>query len=235
MSYCVHCGVELAKSEARCPLCGTVVYDPQEPWKRPERMPYPEVSETLRPHMDRRFFASMGGVILLIPLVITMLCDLLSTGAVTWSAYVAGALMLLYVVFVLPFFFKRFRAFPCLSLDCLAVLLYLLGIQYALGESWFLPVALPITLVCSLCFLVPVLIFTQERGVSFLTKVASILFAAGTAVIGIEIVLSLHGLGTVSLKWSPFALVPCFVLGAAALMLKKRVKLREQIRRRLYF
>ena len=30
MSYCVNCGVELQKSEPRCPLCGTEVLNPNE-------------------------------------------------------------------------------------------------------------------------------------------------------------------------------------------------------------
>ena len=28
MSYCVNCGVKLAKSLKKCPLCNTVVYNP---------------------------------------------------------------------------------------------------------------------------------------------------------------------------------------------------------------
>ncbi len=32
MSYCVHCGVKLAPSEARCPLCQTPVVDPVTPY-----------------------------------------------------------------------------------------------------------------------------------------------------------------------------------------------------------
>ena len=32
MSYCVHCGVQLAPSEARCPLCQTPVVDPAAPY-----------------------------------------------------------------------------------------------------------------------------------------------------------------------------------------------------------
>jgi len=41
MSYCVHCGVELAPSEESCPLCKTPVLDPNQPWSEPEERPYP--------------------------------------------------------------------------------------------------------------------------------------------------------------------------------------------------
>ena len=41
MSYCVHCGVELADSEKRCPLCHTRVVDPASPDAGQGRPPYP--------------------------------------------------------------------------------------------------------------------------------------------------------------------------------------------------
>ena len=34
MSYCVNCGVELADSERRCPLCHTEVHNPRQPYDR---------------------------------------------------------------------------------------------------------------------------------------------------------------------------------------------------------
>ena len=39
MSYCVNCGVELAPSEKRCPLCGVEVVNPAKPWTEPEALP----------------------------------------------------------------------------------------------------------------------------------------------------------------------------------------------------
>ena len=39
MSYCVHCGVELADCEPKCPLCGTEVLDPKAP-NRKGHIPY---------------------------------------------------------------------------------------------------------------------------------------------------------------------------------------------------
>ena len=39
--YCIKCGVELADSEDRCPLCGTKVYNP-EIVRVLEDPPYPQ-------------------------------------------------------------------------------------------------------------------------------------------------------------------------------------------------
>ena len=41
--YCIKCGVELADSEKKCPLCGTVVFNPEV--ARPDGAPpYPRAS-----------------------------------------------------------------------------------------------------------------------------------------------------------------------------------------------
>ena len=43
--YCIKCGVELADSEKKCPLCGTVVYHPDI--KQGEaKTPYPPYEYT---------------------------------------------------------------------------------------------------------------------------------------------------------------------------------------------
>ena len=49
MSYCVNCGVELEKSEKKCPLCGVEVINPKEPPqdKEPRQRPYPNRIEEL--------------------------------------------------------------------------------------------------------------------------------------------------------------------------------------------
>lgn len=42
MSYCVNCGVELGKAEQRCPLCGTEVVNPKEPYDPKAKQLYPK-------------------------------------------------------------------------------------------------------------------------------------------------------------------------------------------------
>lgn len=42
-----------------------------------------------------------------LPLVTVLLCDWRLNGTVVWSGYVAGALVVLYVVVVLPLWFRR--------------------------------------------------------------------------------------------------------------------------------
>ena len=103
MSYCVNCGVELQKSEPRCPLCGTEVINPNEiaGEERPAR-PYPSHVEHLDKSVDRRYIASFISLLLLIPLFTVMLANILVSKQLTWSYYVLGGELVLFTVFLLP-------------------------------------------------------------------------------------------------------------------------------------
>ena len=55
MSYCVNCGVELEKSEKKCPLCGVEVINPAQPPedKEPRQRPYPNRIEELSMNINK--------------------------------------------------------------------------------------------------------------------------------------------------------------------------------------
>lgn len=140
--YCINCGVKLADTEKRCPLCGVTVFHPDldrpagEPLYPPHREPVPQVS-------------SRGALIVLttaflLPVLITLLCDLQINRAVTWSGFVIGALIVGYAVLVLPCWFRSPN--PVIFVPCgfTAVGLYLLYIDLATGGSWFLSFAFPV-------------------------------------------------------------------------------------------
>ncbi len=91
MSYCVHCGVELAPSEESCPLCKTPVLDPNQPWSEPEERPYPERLEVVPTKIDHRYGAKLASLFLLIPMAAVLFSDLILDQHMTWSAYVLGA------------------------------------------------------------------------------------------------------------------------------------------------
>lgn len=141
--YCINCGVKLADTEKSCPLCGVVVFHPQlrqedvEPLYPHEHFPEPQVA----PRTAQIVLTTM----FLLPMLVTLLCDLQISGAVTWSGYVAGALAVAYVMFVLPLWFRRPN--PVIFVPCTFVVigLYLLYIDLATGGGWFLSFAFPVT------------------------------------------------------------------------------------------
>ena len=139
--YCIQCGVKLADTENKCPLCGTVPYHPTI--RRTEAPPlYPQGRY---PAMKLNRWGALITVTtaFLLPLLITLLCDLRINGHVTWSGYSMGALVFLYVLTVLPFWFKNPN--PVIFVPCgfAAAGLYLLYINLATGGHWFMSFAFP--------------------------------------------------------------------------------------------
>ncbi len=141
--YCMSCGVKLADSEKKCPLCGLEVYHPMLPRPSGERL-YPEnryPSQEVSP-WGMRFVVL---TLFLLPLLTVLLCDLPIHGGITWSGYVIGALVLVYVVGVLPFWFKNHNPVIFVPIDFAVIGLYLLYINFAVGGNWFLSFAFPVT------------------------------------------------------------------------------------------
>ena len=141
--YCINCGVKLADTEHRCPLCGTEVFHPELLRKEVEPL-YPEHREPA-PQVNSRAAQIVWTTMVLIALLTTLLCDLQINGTVTWSGFVAGALGMGYVILILPFWFRKPN--PVIFVPCgfAAVGLYLLYINFAVGGSWFLSFAFPVT------------------------------------------------------------------------------------------
>ena len=103
--FCIRCGVKLADTESRCPLCGTRVFHPD--LERSAALPlYPDdrYPETKTTPIGLLIVIS---TLFLIAALIAVLCDLRLQHAVTWSGYVVGALVLGYVAVILPMWFKK--------------------------------------------------------------------------------------------------------------------------------
>ena len=140
--YCIKCGVELSDSEEKCPLCGTVVFHPDVKRVDGEK-PYPA-------ERKRRETANTSAVLFVltmlfvIPLVMCLLCDFKVNDRIVWSGYASGAIVLFYIVVVLPMWFKRATPVIFVAADFAAAILYLLYIDLAVGGGWFMPFAFPV-------------------------------------------------------------------------------------------
>ncbi len=139
--YCINCGVKLADTESKCPLCSTVVYHPEIKQEAADK-PFPSNKYPESKHS--KVFQFILTALFLIPLVITILCDLRISKSITWSGYVVGALALGYVTVALPLWFKKPN--PVIFTPCVFVStgIYLLYINQVQNGDWFLSFALPI-------------------------------------------------------------------------------------------
>ncbi len=236
MSYCVNCGVELAPSEPRCPLCGVEVVNPADPWKEPRSRPYPAYVETVLTRVDKRYFSLVAALIATIPVVLCIIIDLLSSGEIVWSGYVAGSIGTLMTFVLVPMAVGKQRPFLYLTLDVLAVLGLLLYIDLASGGfDWFPLLGVPITLYGGVLVGVILLYFRGRKRSGILNALAVLVIGIGVYVIAVEICIRVYRGYSPVPHWSLYAFVPCLLTGVAFIVLNRRKKWKESVRKRLFF
>ncbi|MBS5645538.1 MAG: zinc ribbon domain-containing protein [Clostridiales bacterium] len=234
MSYCVNCGVKLAPSEKKCPLCGVPVVNPRDPWVEPSHRPYPKQVERVMHRIDRRYGAALASLLLLIPLMLTVISDVIVNRAVTWSLYVVGAGACLFVWVLLPLLLKKPSPLPCVLGDALAALLYL-GLISTLADSsgWFLPLALPLVLIAA-GLVLGISQVIRSRKIRGLRHVSWVFLLLGVASILVDGVIHHFIAGSFAPFWSLFVCIPCLVFAILFMMLERKQKLKDEIRRRLF-
>ena len=142
--YCIHCGVELSDSETVCPLCGTRVFHPDLPRQQGEP-PFPPEPSAHPEEVNRSGALFILTMLAVLPIVICILCDWSLNGTIVWSGFASGGVLLLYILAVLPLWFRRPNPVIFVPADFAAIGLYLLYINFATGGHWFLTFALPVT------------------------------------------------------------------------------------------
>lgn len=228
--YCVNCGVKLADSEKVCPLCGVVVFHPDLPRPNGEA-PYPTHNHPTK-QVNRRSAQIILTAIFLLPLMITMQCDLLINRGITWSGYVAGALVLGYTVLVLPNWFAKPNPVIFVPIDFTVVGVYLLYIDLATGGGWFLSFGLP--LVGSIGLLVTTVVTLTRylrRGKLFVYGGA--LIALGGLMLLTEFLIILTFARPFT-GWSLYPLAALVILGGMLIFLGINRAAREAMARKLF-
>ena len=221
--YCIKCGVELADSEKRCPLCQTDVYHPDV--KISDDRPYPkfEKPEAVNPR-GIYFILSFAFII---AAVISFVCDLNLGGGITWSGYVIGGIVLFYVLFILPGWFKRYNPAIFIPTDFLAIALYLAYICIATEGKWFITFALPITgIVTLLISTLTILIYYIKRG--YLYIYGGVIIAAGAFCPLVEL-LSVKTFNVQPINWSLYPLIAMFLIGIMLIIIAIVKPLRESL------
>lgn len=236
MSYCVNCGVELDKGERKCPLCGVEAVNPLEPWTEENELarPYPRHVEHLNARVDRRYAATFCSLMLLIPLFIAMFTNLLTSGALTWSLYVLGGALVVFVCVFLPMLLPRRRDYLCVLLSAAAVTLLVWLVSYLTKGTWFFTLGLSLCCIAALYALLITFLCRPTRTMDALVRAAAALTGAGLTVVLVELAIRLHTGGALVPRWSAYALFPCLVLSAGLLILNRRAKLKSEIKRRFF-
>lgn len=209
--YCVKCGVELADSERKCPLCLTPVYFP-ELAEDPER-PFPKTS----PKVEKVNLRGVNFILtfaVLISGIISVFADL-NTGEASWCGYVVGGLIVAYTFFVLPLWFVDRSPAIFVPVDFAVAALYIGHINYATGGDWYFTLALPIigglaAIVCT----VSILVYYLRCGYLYIFGGATI--ALGGLSVLIEWLIHVTFAIPTHHLWSPY---PAITLGLLGIML----------------
>ena len=229
--YCVNCGVKLADSENQCPLCGTEVFHPAINRPRGEHLYPPERYPSVQVNA-----AGIRGIItalFLLPILICLQCDLLISGGILWSGYVTGALLLLYICFVLPSWFRKPN--PVIFVPCgfAAACVYLLYINFATGGSWFLSFAFPVVgAICLIVTAVVTLLRYVRKGLLYI--IGGAFAALGLFMPVMELLLVITFPSIQFVWWSLYPTTALVLLGGTLIFLAICRPARETMERKLF-
>lgn len=227
MPYCVNCGVQLNAGVKRCPLCEVEVVVPSGlPVSASDRN-LPQRRDMVPAAFDRSLWIQVVSVLMVIPALLSIVINAAFGAGLSWSLYVVSSLGVVWVWCISPFVYRRNIVPLWLTIDALA----LLGLLYAVdslssGPSWFLPLALPITLWVAALAL-PIVTLAWKRVLHGLHLMAAVLLAVAVLFIGIEVVVDLYVFDAWRLQWSLIILVVCAPLALVALILSRRQSIVE--------
>lgn len=233
MSYCVNCGVELDATASVCPLCQTPVCNPRCPVNREAPLPFPGNRQEVAP-VSRKELA----------LVLTTLMAAASASCgvmnlffffppVAWSAYVTGALAMVWVWGILPLFMPKLAPYKRFVADLLATAAYVAIIAATVnGWQWYVQLALPIIALAGIIFGgYGIFIWNKHSLLS-----GSIAFIGCCAVflLLLELLLDLWIHEAYQPGWSVVTCGVCVSLMLPLLVIRWRPALREEVRKRFH-
>ena len=225
--YCVKCGVELADSERKCPLCQTPVYFPDlDPTPVKPYPPYVNTNEKVNPrglYFIICFIFAIAGSI-------SVICDFNMNGSLEWSGYVVGAMLLCYVIFLLPLWFRSSHPDVFTPISFFSIALYLWYINFVTGGEWFFTLALPVTGIMALIVTaVAVLCHYLRKGYLYIFGGAFVVIGLSSMVIEhlIHVTFDVdHGY-----VWGPYPMAAFCLIGIMLIVIAIVKPFRESLRR----
>ena len=229
--YCIKCGVKLADSEKKCPLCETKVYHPDIDMPKVE----PLFPDGKMPDAKNKSKALNGAVIILflIPLIVCIMADIMINGIFGWSGYAVGALLVFYIAFALPHWFTKPNPVIFTPITFAAVILYLLYINFYTGGNWFLSYAFPISGgLCLITTAVVTLLYYLKKGKLYIVGGAFMVLGAFMLLIEFLMVITFN---IKFLGWSLYPLIVLILIGALLIYLAISPSARETLERKFFF
>lgn len=234
MSYCVNCGVELERSQIKCPLCSVIVINPADKEAPQDRKTFPKKRDELE-KKDRAFWINFISILLAVPIATCVLSNLLYDKTISWSIFVIAGVFILWALCTSPFYFKKFSYTKMLFVDMAAILIGLATIEFQVpGRGWTFYIALPIVLYCFASALF-IIFLTKKKIINGLRITTVIFTAVAVMLFMLEMLLDLYSSGMISLFWSWFVIAPCLSVASLFILLDKNKRFKHEMAKRLHF
>jgi hypothetical protein len=187
MIICPHCGVEVQDASAPCPLCQRpLTPDADTPADRsPARPGAPHEAR----RRVRRWLVELLTLLAVVGSAVVLVIDLATGRALDWAHYPLASIWFLWLATVAPQFLRG-RSGAILTVEFATAAAYLAVLdRFTSGPTWFLPLALPMTVLAA-ALLAATLAFIRRPSRSPFAAIAAALLAAGALAVGVELLLN---------------------------------------------
>lgn len=228
--YCVNCGVQLSDTEEKCPLCQTVCYHPQIQRQSTQSL-YP-AEKYPAPKNNAKGIVMMLTYAFILLAVVPVLCDLHINRTITWSGFVATALAMVYVILVLPFWFRNPSPAVFVPTSFVAVAGFLFYVDLYVAGEWFWTFALPVTgAICLIVTTLVVLLRYVKKGKLYIYGGCILALAAFMPVM--ELLLNLT-FNRQNMTWSVYPFGALVAIGGYLIFLAVCRPAREVMERKFF-
>jgi len=228
MSYCVNCGVKLKNSEKKCPLCNTIVINPNK-----ENVYEPAYSNVIEKFnsINLSYLVKLIMIILFILALVTVVCNIIISKKISWSIYVVSSII--YVSSHLSFLIRKSIFIP-LTIELISLELLLFIIAYLNnGMHWYLYLVFPFILVLWV-YIILCTYFVKKRKKSLLRNLSICFLFSCVALIVIEGGIDLFNNDIIKLKWSLYASLPIIIISIIMFIISFNKKLLDEIKQRIF-
>ncbi len=229
--FCIKCGIELTDGQSVCPVCNTKVCHLDFPVSD-DGITYPK-KEFQSEEFNRKGLLFVISIVFALPIVISLLLEITMQKSVSWSGYVAGGVLLGYLMFILPAWFKNPNPVIFVPCDFAGICLLLLYISLQTGGGWFLSFAFPVTTVFGAIVTTVITLYKYiGRGRLYICGGGLIALGVWTCLVEffIRLTFNVHA----SFIWSLCPLATLFIIGMMLIIIGIVKPLKESLRKVFY-
>lgn len=217
MRKCEKCGVLLDNNYHECPLCADSGENTAS-GSRPADVLRAARSEAVR------YAWELSGIVCLSGVFITILLNLVFSGNISWSLYPVTSISWVWLVLTSIVFLKKWPFTMLISLLSVTLVMLVLFNLFDNQINWFVPVAMPVTIILFILSGIVVWLSGRARYKGF-NILAISLIAVNILCVSIEVFADLNIHGTVTIRWS--AVVSAALIPIAAVLMFLHYRLRR--------